>query len=193
VISYPGNGVYKGIMTDSRLIYKTPINKYPMILELNERGVIERTALDEPFQKQEAELIVELSGIQAEKALHSIEIALKKYPFLEEELRLIGPNNNTLNTFILRKLGSEQDLPSNAMGKDYIGSGLKWIYQPAHESFTVSFSGYMAAIFSKEKIRFSVLGLSLGYDWHNEVVYLPGFGDLRMNDLKEFFKLNNEK
>jgi hypothetical protein len=193
MISYPKEGIYKGLMVDSRLIYKTPRNKNPIILELNERGGIERMAIEQPLQFEEAELILDSKGIQAEKTLHSIEIALKKYPFLDEELRLIGPNNNTLNTFILRKLGSDKELPSNAMGKDYIGSGFKWLYNAPQESFIISFSGYVSFAASKEKIRLSLLGLSLGYDWHDEIIYLPGFGDLYLSDLKEFFKLKNSK
>lgn len=191
MISYPKQGIYKGLSVDSRLIYKTPRIKNPIILELNERGGLERTVIAEPLQIEEAELILDLKGIQAEKTLHSIEIALKKYPFLEEELHLIGPNNNTLNAFILRKLGSDKELPSNAMGKDYIGSGLKWLFNASKESFIISFSGYVAFIASKEKIRLSLLGLSLGYDWHDEIIYLPGFGDLYLADLRNFFRLKN--
>jgi hypothetical protein len=188
IVAYYPSGLSKAITMKSCVIYKTSLMKSATMVVLTEEGFIEKKTIGSFVELSGAYPIIEYSGSQADRAISSLDGILKRYPFISEVEHFVGPNQNTLTAHILRKLKVNKELPSNCAGKDYIGSGLKWIYQSHTSQFMGSFSGFIGISASKDKVELQILGLVLGYNWEHQRLLLPGFGDLEIGDIITYLK-----
>lgn len=71
----------------------------------------------------EPELLAELRGAAATEAIEQIRRAVAEYPYADTYRVWPGPNSNTFTAFVLRNVPElRADLPSTAIGKDYLGT-----------------------------------------------------------------------
>ena len=183
-ITYRPQGLLKAITVESAVIYKNPKSKFATLITINDDGFIEKLDLSNTVDFDDFSVILNYQGTAATDALSKIESAIKKYPFVGETTGLIGPNNNTFIAYLLRQLQTEVELPSNAMGKDYLGDSVRWLYQGKKNLFIGSLGGYVSVYGSDKKGGFSLLGLTIGYNWDENILSLPGLGDIPLGSLK---------
>ncbi len=129
-------------------------------------------------------LVASYIGEKAEAMIPEIGEAVKNYPYQNQYRAWPGPNSNTFVSHIIRSTkGMGVELPSNAIGKDWIYKG-----QPVGLSETstgVQFSLVGALGFTlglAEGIEVNLLGLSFGLDFARPALKLPLVGRVGMDD-----------
>ena len=102
------------------------------------------------------------------------------YPFVDSYRTWPGPNSNTFTAHIARavpELGL--DLPSTAIGKDYLGPTRFAARAPSGTGYQVSLLGLLGLTLGVEEgLEINVLGLSFGLDPLGLAIKLPGIGRL---------------
>src|SRR3989454_8268943 len=132
----------------------------------------------------EPELVCDLRGEAAAKAIPKIIEAVASYPYPNEYTLWPGPNSNTFTAYVGRQVPElRMDLPANAIGKDY----------PINRSFidhTPSGTGYQFSMFGifglamarEEGIELNLLGLNFGIDFLRPALKLPFVGRLGVSE-----------
>ncbi len=125
-------------------------------------------------------LLAELRGEAAQGAIAKIRKAVAQYPYKERYRTWPGPNSNTFTAYVLRR-GPElkADLPPTAIGKDYL-PGLSFVaVTPSGGGLQVSLFGLLGFLVSAEEgLEVNILGLSIGVDFGDLALRLPGVGRL---------------
>ena len=90
----------------------------------------------------------------------------------------IGPNSNTFMAWIARRVPElGLDLPSTAIGKDYLGPTTLLAPAPSGTGWQLSVLGLAGATVARsEGLELSLLGLSVGIDLDDRRLRLPGVG-----------------
>jgi hypothetical protein len=125
------------------------------------------------------QVVVDLRGQAAARAIPKIEAAVKAYQYANAgDYRIWpGPNSNTFVATVLRAIPeAEAILPANAVGRDF--RPLPYV------GLTDSGTGVEASLWGVigvklgwvEGVEFNFLGLVAGLDLRNPGVKLPGFG-----------------
>lgn len=132
----------------------------------------------------EPQLISELIGEKAETAIPKIKALVESYPNAKVYRAWPGPNSNTFVSHIIRNVSEMGvELPSNAIGKDWIDDGDLFGFS---ESGTgVQFSTLGAFGFTlglAEGVELNLLGLSFGLDLWRPAIKLPFVGRLGFKD-----------
>ena len=133
---------------------------------------------DLPWYGSVPTLLLDLRGAEAGALIDRVKQATAAYPWADEYTAWPGPNSNTFVAWIGRQVPElGLDLPSTAIGKDYL---------PLADAFgpSVSGSGYQASLLglasvslgSQEGLEINLLGLNLELDLLDLAVELPGFG-----------------
>lgn len=128
------------------------------------------------------EVILEIRGEEAGMRIAGVEEAIRSYPFSERGSYRAwpGPNSNTFVSWIGRQvpaLGLE--MPANAVGKDFLGEGIRVSRTPSGTGWQVSAWGLVGvAVAWHEGIEIHLLGATIGLDFNNLGVKLPGLGTL---------------
>ncbi len=147
--------------------------------------VIQQDLPDRRWYGAEPELLGELRGEAAEKAIPKIDAAAKSYPYAHMYQAYPGPNSNTFISYILRQVPElKTDLPPHAIGKDFIG--YKQFIAPTESGTGYQFSLwgiFGIALGIEEGIEINVLGLNFGIDFVNPALKLPFVGRLGMDKL----------
>jgi uncharacterized protein DUF3750 len=109
------------------------------------------------------ELYADRRGPGVDELIKRIDKAAQAYPYAKEYSVWPGPNSNTFTAWIARavpELGV--DLPSTAIGKDYLGSSI-FGSAPSGRGYQVSLGGVLGVAASGvEGLELNVLGLNLG-------------------------------
>lgn len=130
------------------------------------------------------EVVHEVRGEKAQSLITRIEQAVKSYPFGRRGMYRAwpGPNSNTFVAWIARQvpeLGLE--MPSNAVGKDFLGDGVRVSPTPSGTGWQVSAWGLLGiGLALREGIEFHFLGTTIGLDFENLGLKLPGIGSLAL-------------
>jgi hypothetical protein len=124
------------------------------------------------------DVLVDLRGEKAAKAIPAIEQAVKDYPYQNEYRTWPGPNSNTFTAHIGRNVPAlALDLPPTAIGKDFIPGGAPMATSPSGTGIQISVLGLFGVIVAiEEGIEVNVLGLSFGIDPKSFAIKLPGVG-----------------
>lgn len=128
-------------------------------------------------------IVSDIRGERAETAIKKIISAVKKYPYNNHYVLWPGPNSNTFTAYIGRHVPElDLDLPSNAIGKDYIPDGKLFAKTPSGKGFQFSVFGLFGFLASRtEGIEINVLGLVTGFNpWH-PALKLAGIGKIEFN------------
>jgi len=124
------------------------------------------------------DLLVDRRGEGVEALIDKVEDAVKSYPFADTYRTWPGPNSNTFVAHIGRSVPELRlDLPSNAIGKDYVPLSEAIGRAPSGTGVQVSLYGLLGVILAPEEgLEFNLLGLSLGVDVTEPALRLPGLG-----------------
>ena len=109
------------------------------------------------------ELYVDRRGPGVDQLIERIDKAARGYPYAAEYRAWPGPNSNTFTAWIARAVPElEVDLPSTAIGKDYLGSTIVGA-APSGSGVQLSLGGVLGvAVSAVEGVEFNVLGLNFG-------------------------------
>lgn len=129
-------------------------------------------------------LVASYIGEKAQRMIPEIEKAVKSYPYHEQYRAWPGPNSNTFVAHIVRSTpGMQIELPSNAIGKDWIYKGQPIGWSESKTGVQFSLLGALGfTVGLAEGIEFNLLGLSFGVDFYRPAIKLPLVGRLGMED-----------
>lgn len=124
--------------------------------------------------------LVDLRGAGVDEIIAKIHQAVQDYPYNHRYTLWPGPNSNTFTAHIGRAVPELRlDLPSTAIGKDYIAGGGIVARSPSGTGFQVSLYGLLGVLVAVEEgIEINLLGLTLGVDFFKPALKLPGLGRL---------------
>jgi hypothetical protein len=132
----------------------------------------------------EPQLISELIGEKAESAIPKIKELAESYPNAKVYRAWPGPNSNTFVSHIIRnvpEMGVE--LPSNAVGKDWIDDGDLFGFSETGTGVQFSTLGAFGLTLGlAEGVELNLLGLSFGLDVWRPAIKLPLVGRLGFKD-----------
>jgi hypothetical protein len=149
---------------------------------------IEKNIPDRYWYGSKTELIASYTGKKAEEMIPLIEVAAKNYPYPKFYRAWPGPNSNTFISHIIRSVpGMGVELPSNAIGKD-------WIHNNQMVGWSETKTGVQLSVFGVcgitlglgEGVEIDLLGLSFGIDFLRPALKLPLIGRLGMKDADVF-------
>ena len=124
-------------------------------------------------------LLGEKRGDDVGVLIERIGKAIKEYRYARKYVMWPGPNSNTFIAHVARAVPElEVELPSIAIGKDYLGSQLAG-RAPSGSGFQLSLFGLLGILVSRvEGIEVNVLGLSWGINPFTLSLKLPLIGHL---------------
>ncbi len=132
-------------------------------------------------------VVYELRGRAAEKLIPEISAAIDDYPWQTRGSYQVwpGPNSNTFVAHVLRNVPDLQaEMHSAGIGKDFIGPGLAIQSTPSGTGWQISYAGYLgAAIAWAEGLEMHFLGATIGVDFDDLAIKLPGIGRIGPHDL----------
>ena len=128
----------------------------------------------------EPELLAELRGEAAAKAIPKITDAVATYPYPNDYRLWPGPNSNTFMAYIGRQVPElELDLPVTAIGKDYPINGSVIDRAPSGTGYQLSMLGLLGLTLARDEgLELNLLGLSFGIDFSKPAIKLPFIGRL---------------
>lgn len=126
------------------------------------------------------QIAFELRGSKATAAIAKILRAVRSYPHTTYGSYGIwpGPNSNTFVAHIVRQVPELRvELPAKAVGKDYLGPGLRIAATPSNTGWQIGWSGYVGlALGLEEGLELHILGSTIGVDPLDVAIKLPSFG-----------------
>jgi hypothetical protein len=120
------------------------------------------------------ELLADVRGTAADALIARIERAVQSYPYGKEYRAWPGPNSNTFTAWVTRAVPElEADLPSTAIGKDYLRGGV-FAKAPSGSGYQMSLAGLFGITASTvEGLELNLLGLTFGVDPWPPALKLP--------------------
>jgi len=124
------------------------------------------------------QLLAERRGDGVDALIDQVEAAVAAYPYPHEYRVWPGPNSNTFTAHVARQVPQlGLDLPSNAIGKDYLPGGGMFGPAPSGTGWQVSLFGLLGlTVALEEGVELNLLGLSAGVDVNDLRLRLPGVG-----------------
>ena len=112
--------------------------------------------------------------------------AANSYPYNDVYTIWPGPNRNTFTAYVARAVPEMRlDLPSNAVGKDYVPWNKLISKSPSGTGAQLSFKGYAGLLLGVEEgIEINVLGFTAGVDLYPPALKLPAAGRIGFSDYR---------
>lgn len=125
-------------------------------------------------------ILLDIRGIAAEKLIPTIKKAAEKYPHGKLYYLWPGPNSNSFVAFIARNVPElKLVIPGNAIGRDYLGHGIRFSTAPSGTGWQISFSGLLGLLVAlKEGVEMNILGMVIGIGPADLSITLPAIGRL---------------
>ncbi len=126
------------------------------------------------------EIIADIRGDKAEALIPQIEQAVASYPYPERYTTWPGPNSNTFVAHVAREVPELRlELPTTAIGKDFLPNGSVTARAPSGTGFQLSLFGLFGVTAAvREGIELNLLGLAFGIDPEDLAIKLPGLGNV---------------
>jgi hypothetical protein len=125
-------------------------------------------------------VVLERRGAGVDELIERVRAAVASYPYPGAYRAWPGPNSNTFTAYIARQvpeLGLQ--LPSNAVGKDFLPGGGFFAAAPSGSGFQLSLYGLAGILVAADEgLEVNLLGLSLGLDAVRPALKLPAIGRL---------------
>ncbi|MEO8303311.1 MAG: DUF3750 domain-containing protein [Betaproteobacteria bacterium] len=123
-------------------------------------------------------LIRDLRGSEADTVITKLPQAVASYAYPGTYNAWPGPNSNTFIAHLGREIPELRvNLPSIAIGKDYLPGGSIFARTPSGTGYQVSLRGILGiAAGGDEGFELNVLGLVTGLDLRRPALKLPGIG-----------------
>ena len=146
--------------------------------------VSHRTMPDRSWYGNPPEILVDIRGELAESLIPSINRPVETYPHAMDYTIWPGPNSNTFTAWVARQVPSlELDLPTTAIGKDYLPHGELFAPAPSGSGYQFSAAGIFGMVIAlREGLEINILGLNLGIDPLGLAIKLPGVGRIGMRN-----------
>src|SRR5262249_53640550 len=139
---------------------------------------VDRTGPDNYWFGAMPEIIRERRGPGVDALIDRIRAGVAAYPYPQSYRLWPGPTANTLTAYIGRtvpELGLE--MPSNAIGKDYLPNGALFATAPSGTGYQLSLFGLAGLLAARrEGLELNLLGLTFGLDIASPAIKLPGIG-----------------
>jgi hypothetical protein len=124
--------------------------------------------------------VTEIKGAAAERMILEIEGVIAEYPWRAAGSYTVwpGPNSNSFIAWLTRHVaGLETEMPPTAIGKDYLGPGLRIAKTPSGTGWQASAWGlFGASLALEEGIELHLLGTTIGIDPKSFALKFPAFG-----------------
>jgi hypothetical protein len=135
---------------------------------------IRARAPDARWFGNEPELYSDVRGAAAEALIPQIDAAARSYPYAGEYSAWPGPNSNTFTAWVTRAVPAlEADLPSTAIGKDYL-RGDVFALAPSGRGGQFTLRGLFGVTAGLvEGLEVNLLGLTFGLDPWPPAIKLP--------------------
>ncbi len=126
------------------------------------------------------EILADLRGPQAARAIAEIIDAVRTYPYAHEYNLWPGPNSNTFTAYVARQVPElKVGFPVTALGKDFPIDGAFVERAPSGTGYQISMYGLLGLLAArKEGLELNLLGLSFGVDFRRPALKLPFIGRL---------------
>ena len=140
--------------------------------------VVEKDIPDRYWFGSKPEIVYEIRGDKATRAINHLKEIIPKYPYAHQYRVYPGPNSNTFVAHLIRETPElEGELPPHAIGKD-------WLVDDYFFAPTASATGYQFSFFGvfglsmglQEGIEVNLLGLNFGLDFYHPAIKLPMIG-----------------
>jgi hypothetical protein len=131
------------------------------------------------------QLVADVRGERAARAIPKIEAAVKSYAYSDYGTYRVwpGPNSNTFTATVLRaapEIGVA--MPPEAVGRDYRADGSFFGYTASRTGVEMSIYGLLGAKLGWiEGLELNVMGLVAGLDLRHPALKVPGFGRLGLD------------
>lgn len=129
-------------------------------------------------------LMYEVKGEKARRIIEKVQKKIQEYPFHEQYRIWPGPNSNTFVAYLIRNIEElKVELPSSAIGKDYLGPTHFLAASPSGTGFQLSLWGALGLTLGLgEGVEINLLGLNFGVDIWTPALKLPFVGRLGFAD-----------
>ncbi|HEY4134329.1 MAG TPA: DUF3750 domain-containing protein [Alphaproteobacteria bacterium] len=126
------------------------------------------------------EVVAEWRGHDAGILIPRILAAAEQYPDAGRYTIWPGPNSNSFVAHVARSLPEMQlSLPSNAVGKDYLGPRKVFARAPSDSGWQVSLWGVFGLMLARDEgVELNLFGFVIGVDLNDRAIKLPGFGNI---------------
>ena len=133
---------------------------------------------DAPWYGNLPTLLVDISGEEAKNLIGQVEQAIENYPYRNSYTLYPGPNSNTFTAYIGRHVPElKLDLPSTAIGKDYVKLGQAFSPAVSGTGYQLSLWGLLGLTLAREEgLELNLLGLNFELDVFDAAIELPGVG-----------------
>lgn len=124
-------------------------------------------------------ILKEYRGEVAAKIIDQLPQAVKTYPYQNHYQFWPGPNSNTFIAHLGREIPELKiDLPPTAIGKDYLG-WKSFGRTPSRTGYQFSLFGLFGILIALEEgIEFNILSLTIGIDFKDLALKMPGIGQV---------------
>ena len=143
---------------------------------------VNRTGPDNYWFGSRPDLLVDRRGPEVDLIIEKIQAVVAAYPYRDSYRTWPGPNSNTFTAYVGREVPELRlNLPSTAIGKDYLPSGAPLGLTPSGTGLQVSLLGLVGVLGAwEEGVEVNVLGLAFGLDVKRPALKLPAVGRLGM-------------
>ncbi|KYG60942.1 hypothetical protein AZI85_10690 [Bdellovibrio bacteriovorus] len=149
-----------------------------------ESVVVQKDIPDRHWFGARPELLEDLRGEEAEKAIPQIASLAANYAYKNTYRAYPGPNSNTFISHIIRNVPElKMELPPTAIGKDWINQGdvVGWSESKTGVQFSLlGLFGFTVGL--NEGVELNLLGLNFGIDFLRPALKLPMVGRVGMKD-----------
>lgn len=144
---------------------------------------VNRTGPDNYWFGSRPDLLVDRRGDGVDGLIARIEAAVQAYPYPASYRTWPGPNSNTFTAYVGRVVPELRlDLPSTAIGKDFIPGGRPVAFSPSGTGVQLSLFGLLGVLAGAEEgLELNVLGLTFGLDVKRPALKLPIVGRFGFN------------
>lgn len=127
-------------------------------------------------------------GEKVDALIDRLFAAANAYPYNDTYRVWPGPNSNTFTAHLARALPELRlELPSTAIGKDYMPWKNALAKTPSGTGSQLSLKGYAGLIVGiEEGVELNILGLTAGIDLYPPALKLPAVGRLGFSDYRRF-------
>ncbi len=145
-------------------------------------------AADGRWYSNPPKVVFQARGEQAKFLVPKIEAAILDYPHANPGGYRIwpGPNSNSFIGYVVNavpELGIA--LPSNAVGRDFLGGGRWYQLDPDWKNLIVNWDGMAGfALGARNGFEIHFMGLVAGIDIMNPAIKIPGFGRVGLADMR---------
>ncbi len=141
---------------------------------------IDRMGPDNYWFGARPRIVLDRRGTGVDAIIDEIRTAVAAYPYPHAYRAWPGPNSNTFIAYIARQVPElGLDLPSNAMGKDFLPGGALFAAAPSGSGFQISLYGLAGVLIAADEgFELNLLGLTFGVNVAAPALKLPAIGRL---------------